>query len=92
MLVDGYCRLDSINERFQFDRDRFRLVGRRTRQIIQLGSRIKVLIVAVDYDSLEMELKFITEKRKSNGDAKDKSKLAKKKNRKGNARRYKFGK
>ena len=92
VLVDGYCRLESMNERFEFDRDRFRIIGRRSRRIIQLGSQIKVLIVAVDYDSLEMELELIPEKRKHSGLAKGKSKITKKPNRKVSARRHKYGK
>ena len=65
MFVDGYVSLNSMNDSFQLDRARFRLVGRRSRQVIQLGARIKVRIVAVDYHSLEMDLEYICQGDKS---------------------------
>jgi len=62
MFIDGYCRLEFLNERFEFDPDRFRLIGRRSRRIIELGAQVKVLVVAVNCDLLEMELDLVSEK------------------------------
>ena len=85
--VDGFCFLRNLDDYFEFDERRHRLVGRRTRRVIQLGMEVKVQITGVDWAAQEMDLLLVGEdstesrskkKKKSKNKGKKKSKKKKK--------------
>ena len=58
-MVDGFCFLRDLDDYFEFDADRHRLIGRRTRQIIQVGASVRVQIAGVDWNAQEMDLLLV---------------------------------
>lgn len=58
-VVDGFCFLRNLDDYFEFDERRRRLVGRRTRRVIQLGMEVKVQITGVDWAAQEMDLLLV---------------------------------
>jgi exoribonuclease R len=55
-LVDGFCFARDLDERYEFDEKKHRLISRRSRQTIQLGMAVRVTVAAVDWNALEMDL------------------------------------
>jgi ribonuclease R len=54
--VDGFCFVRDLEEYVEYDEKKHRLVGRRSRRIIQLGMPVRVVVSAVDWNAMEMDL------------------------------------
>ena len=57
--VDGFCYLRDLDDYFELDQSRHRLVGRRSRRIFQPGTPVQVVIAGVNRDAGEMDLLLI---------------------------------
>ncbi len=55
-LVDGFCFARDLDDRYEFDKKKHRLLARRSGRTIQLGMPVRVIVVAVDWTALEMDL------------------------------------
>jgi ribonuclease R len=75
--VEGLIRMSAIDDDYyNFDEKQFRIVGRRTGKVYQLGNKIKVGVLRVDKLKGEMDLFIIpTKKKKSNKKQKQKLRL-----------------
>jgi ribonuclease R len=63
--VEGLIRMSTIDDDYyNFDEKQFRIVGRRTGKVYQLGNKIKVGIMKVDKLKGEMDLFIIASKKK----------------------------
>lgn len=57
--TEGFCFLRDLQDYFEYDPRRQRLVGRRTGQMIQVGAPVRVRIAAVDWNAQEMDLDLV---------------------------------
>ena len=60
-MVDGFCLLRTLDDYYELDDRRHRLVGRRGRRVFELGSEVEVIIAAVDIVTREMNLALVQE-------------------------------
>ena len=60
-MVDGFCFLRNLDDYYELDERRHRLVGRRGRRVFELGSEVEVIIAAVDLVTREMDLALVEE-------------------------------
>lgn len=60
VYVDGLVHVSSFgNDYFQFESDKFRWIGERTRRIFQVGDDIKVKVMAVDIDEHKIDFELV---------------------------------
>lgn len=58
--IEGMIRLDSLqDDYYDFEAERFRLVGRRTNKIITLGQQVKISVESVDIPSREINFSLL---------------------------------
>jgi len=76
--VDGFCFARDLGEYVEYDEKKHRLVGRRSRKVIQLGMPVRVIISAVDWNALEMDLHLCGNTKYSAGSGKKRKKATKK--------------
>ena len=57
--VDGFCYLRDLDDYFELDQSRHRLVGRRSSRIFHPGTLVQVIIDGVDRDAGEMDLLLV---------------------------------
>jgi ribonuclease R len=55
-LVEGFCSVRDLGERFEFDPQRHRLVGSRSRRVFQLGTPVRVVIAGVSAQDMDLVL------------------------------------
>jgi ribonuclease R len=84
-MVDGFCFLRDLDDYFEFDEKRHRLVGRHSRRIFQLGTQVQVIVAGVDWVSREMDL-VLVEEESPRKKGKKKKGMKSKKSKKGSAR------
>ena len=56
VLVDGYISTADLDQPVDYDSEKQRLILRRTRKFIGLGMSVRVVVCAVDLNTLEMDL------------------------------------
>lgn len=59
LLVEGFCFVGSLGDYFDYDERRLRLVGRRTRRLVQLGMPVRVRIAGVDWKAQKMDMALV---------------------------------
>ncbi len=60
--VDGFCFARDLEDYVEYDEKKHRLVGRRSHRVIQLGMPVRVIVSAVDWNAMEMDLLLSDEK------------------------------
>ncbi|OGU58340.1 MAG: ribonuclease R [Ignavibacteria bacterium GWF2_33_9] len=56
---EGLLRIrDMIDDYYTFDEKRFRLIGKRTKNVYSFGSKIKVRVVRVDFEKRQIDLDY----------------------------------
>ena len=60
-MVDGFCLLRTLDDFYELDERRHRLVGRRGRRVFEMGTEVEVVIAAVDWVTREMDLALVEE-------------------------------
>lgn len=60
-MVDGFCLLRDLDDYFELDEKRHRLVGCRSRRVFQLGTEVEVVIAGVNWVAREMDLMLVAE-------------------------------
>jgi ribonuclease R len=60
-MVDGFCYLRDLDDYFELDEKKHRLVGRRSRRVFQVGTAVEVVIAGVDWLAREMDLTLVEE-------------------------------
>ncbi|MFA6111337.1 MAG: ribonuclease R [Candidatus Latescibacterota bacterium] len=58
-MVEGFCPVRGLDDWYEFDERRRRLVGRRTRRTIQLGQRLQVRVTGVDWRAQDLDLVWV---------------------------------
>ena len=84
--VEGLVRMSTIDDDYyHYDEKQYRIIGRRTGKVYQLGDKVKIGVMSVDKINAEMDLFVVPDKKKKKPDKKQhpaKSKTKKKYKRK----------
>jgi ribonuclease R len=58
-MVEGFCPVRGLDDWYEVDERRRRLVGRRTRRTIQLGQQVQVRLAGVDWRAQDLDLLLV---------------------------------
>ena len=72
LLIDGLVHISSLaDDYYTFDREKWRLVGRRSGRVLRVGTELQVRIAAVDIPRRQLDLVPVEAERKRKGGKKD---------------------